>query len=192
MFKRYLKRYLTLFYALGRGLYLTLSHLLSLGRAQALSGISSSYPQPNHLPLRGRVTLRYPQEKLPVPDHGRNQLHNEIEDCILCDKCARACPVDCIEIESVRAPELLGHSSNGMPIRLHAARFDIDMSKCCFCGLCTAVCPTECLTMQPVYDYSTKDIENHTLRFATLDAATLAKHQASWEAHLQSRATKES
>ena len=47
---------------------------------------------------KGIVTLNYPSEAIPVPDHGRYQLHNEIDDCIVCDKCAKICPVNCIDI----------------------------------------------------------------------------------------------
>lgn len=115
------------------------------------------------------ATLQYPHEHLPVPPRGRYQLHNEIDDCILCDKCARVCPVDCIEIESIKSSVPLGTTSNGMTKRLHAVRFDIDLAKCCFCGLCTTVCPTECLTMTPEYDYSVFDWAEHKVAFATMN-----------------------
>ncbi|MCY7352049.1 MAG: 4Fe-4S binding protein [Cytophagaceae bacterium] len=116
----------------------------------------------------GLVTLRYPYEVIPVPDHGRYRLHNEMDDCIVCDKCAKVCPVDCIEIEPIRATEEVGRASDGSPIRLYAAKFDIDMAKCCYCGLCTTVCPTECLTMTKTYDYSEFDIENMNYHFANI------------------------
>ena len=90
----------------------------------------------------------------PIPDVGRYRLHNEIDDCIVCDKCAKICPVDCIDIEPIKATEEIGKTSDGTPKRIYAAKFDIDMGKCCFCGLCTTVCPTECLTMTKVYDFS--------------------------------------
>ncbi len=38
-----------------------------------------------------------------------------MDDCIGCDQCARACPVNCIEIETVKSipGEDLGKTSNG-------------------------------------------------------------------------------
>ena len=111
----------------------------------------------------GIVTLQYPHQHLPLPDNGRYQLHNEIEDCIVCDKCAKVCPVDCIDIEPIKATGIAGYASDGSAIRLFAAKFDIDMAKCMFCGLCTTVCPTECLTMTSEYDFSTFDITTHNL-----------------------------
>ena len=116
----------------------------------------------------GIVTLQYPHQHLPLPDNGRYQLHNEMDDCIVCDKCAKVCPVDCIEIEPIKATGIAGYASDGSAIRLYAAKFDIDMAKCMFCGLCTTVCPTECLTMTSEYDFSTFDITTHNFEFGNL------------------------
>jgi NADH-quinone oxidoreductase subunit I len=116
----------------------------------------------------GLVTLNYPQESLPVPDKGRYRLHNEIDDCIVCDLCAKICPVNCITIESVKATEDIGITSDGTKKRLYAPVFDIDMAKCCFCGLCTTVCPTDCLTMTNVYDFPEVDIKNMIYHFTDL------------------------
>ena len=167
-----------LWVALCRGLWLTLRHLVHWARAPVLVGLEEAGKA---WPLRGVVTLRYPRERLLLPDHGRNQLHNEIDDCILCDKCARVCPVDCIEIDSIRSSELIGHTSDGTPKRLHAARFDIDMAKCCFCGLCTVVCPTECLTMRPVYEYSASEVSLHRLSFAQISDSEASMHRDKWQ-----------
>jgi NADH-quinone oxidoreductase subunit I len=93
-----------------------------------------------------------------------------MDDCIVCDKCVKVCPVDCIEIEPIKATGLVGLTSDGSPIRLYAAKFDIDMSKCCFCGLCTTVCPTECLTMTSEYDFSVYEVKEHNFSFANLTA----------------------
>ena len=116
----------------------------------------------------GIVTLEYPNVEIPTPVNGRYQLHNEMDDCIVCDKCVKVCPVDCIDIEPIKATGLVGHTSDGSPIRLYAAKFDIDMSKCCFCGLCTTVCPTECLTMTSEYDFSVFEVKEHNFSFANL------------------------
>ena len=59
---------------------------------------------------RDNVTLQYPEERWPRPerdigfDHNkynviRSRLHVDIDDCIGCLKCERACPVDCIKID---------------------------------------------------------------------------------------------
>ncbi len=141
-------------------------------------------PRPLTLPITdtayfqaGPATLQYPHECLPVPARGRYRLHNAIDDCIVCDKCAQVCPVDCIEIEAINAPAPIGKTSNGMTKRLAAAQFDIDLAKCCFCGLCTTVCPTQCLTMTPEYDYSVFDWADHKVSFAIITPEKLATRQ---------------
>ena len=129
----------------------------------------------------GINTIQYPYEMQPIPDNGRYRLHNEVDDCIVCDKCAKICPVDCITIEPVKATEEFGRTSDGTPKRIYAAQFDIDMGKCCFCGLCTTVCPTECLTMTKVYDFSVFDIREHNFVFAEMSESEIAEKKKNWE-----------
>lgn len=132
-------------------------------------------------------TTQYPKESIPVPDNGRYKLHNEIEDCIVCDKCAKICPVDCIDIEPVRAVEEIGKTSDGTPKRIYAAKFDIDMSKCCFCGLCTTVCPTECLTMTKEYDFSVFDIEEHNFEFGEMTPLEILEKKQAFEEYTKKK-----
>lgn len=148
-----------------RGLGLTLRHLRHATHRRTSVGIADPtyFDQAN-----GLVTLQYPHEQMPIPDNGRYRLRNEIEDCIVCDKCAKICPVDCITIDAIKATEEVGRASDGSPIRLYAAKFDIDMAKCCYCGLCTVVCPTECLTMDKTFDYSEFELGKLTYSFADL------------------------
>ena len=164
------------------GLGLTLRHLRRAGRGQRRG---QNVRQPGYFNSaggQGIVTLSYPHERLPVPELGRYQLDCEIDDCIVCDKCARVCPVDCIDIVAIKSPEVIGHTSDGTPKRLYAAKFDIDMAKCCYCGLCTTVCPTECLTMQPEYDHVVTDITKLTYAFATLTPTEAAQREQEWQA----------
>lgn len=147
------------------GLKLAMDHFFRAFSRRKPVGIQDAtyFHQPD-----GLVTLNYPQESLPVPDKGRYRLHNEIDDCIVCDLCAKVCPVNCITIESVKATEDIGITSDGTKKRLYAPIFDIDMAKCCYCGLCTTVCPTDCLTMTNVYDFPEVDIKNMIYHFTDL------------------------
>ncbi|MDO6389182.1 NADH-quinone oxidoreductase subunit I [Pontibacter sp. BT731] len=147
------------------GLRLTWRHFRNADKRRApVPAMDENYfKQPE-----GLVTLTYPYEAIPVPENGRYRLHNEIDDCIVCDLCAKICPVNCITIESVKATEEIGMTSDGTKKRLYAPVFDIDMAKCCFCGLCTTVCPTDCLTMTPVYDFAEVDIKNMIYHFTDL------------------------
>jgi formate hydrogenlyase subunit 6/NADH:ubiquinone oxidoreductase subunit I len=161
-----------------KGLSLTLRHLRNATHRRTAEGIASD----NYFDLQnGLVTLQYPHEQLPIPDNGRYRLRNEIDDCIVCDKCAKICPVDCITIDAIKATEEVGRASDGSPIRLYAAKFDIDMAKCCYCGLCTVVCPTECLTMDKKFDYSEFELGKLTYQFAELTPAEADEKRALYE-----------
>ncbi len=171
--------------SLYEGLALTGKHLLKSRKSQKPLAIQD----PTYFDDReGIATIQYPHQLLPVPDTGRYRLHNEIDDCIVCDKCAKVCPVDCITIEPIKATEEIGKTSDGTPKRIYAAKFDIDMGKCCFCGLCTTVCPTECLTMTKVYDFSVFDIREHNYVFAEMTDDEIALRKSEYEALQKSKA----
>jgi NADH-quinone oxidoreductase subunit I len=166
------------------GLKLTMAHLFKAPKRWLPIGVKEKdYFSKNE----GSFTVRFPHESFPVPENGRYKLNNEIEDCIVCDKCANICPVDCIEIESVRSPKEFGKTSDGTPRKIYAARFDIDMAKCCFCGLCTTVCPTECLTMTEEYDFSVFDVRNHIYSFANLKPEEIRLRKKEWEEYENSQ-----
>ena len=155
----------TSFRTLSAGLKITFVHFLKARYSRKPVSITDQkyFSQPD-----GIATIQYPHAILPVPDTGRYRLHNEIDDCIVCDKCAKICPVNCITIEPIKAVEEIGKTSDGTPKRIYAAQFDINMGQCCFCGLCTTVCPTECLTMTKVYDFSVTDIREHNFVFGEM------------------------
>jgi len=163
-----LRSFLQHIQSISNALRLTASHLYRNIKSSTHKHGAPLYQEGGIYQEEGIITLAYPHEKLPVPDRGRYKLHNDIEDCIVCDKCAKICPVDCIEIDAIPAPDVIGVTTNGMKKRIYAAKFDIDLAKCCFCGLCTTVCPTACLTMTPEYDYSVFDILEHKVSFAEM------------------------
>lgn len=173
-------------HSLWSGLKITFKHFKAATRTQKITAISEA----TYFDQRtGIATIQYPYEMQPVPDNGRYRLHNEIDDCIVCDKCAKVCPVDCIDIEPIRATEEIGKTSDGTSKRIYAATFDIDMGKCCFCGLCTTVCPTECLTMTKVYDFSVNDIQEHNYEFAEMSENEVAEKKKKFEEFQKSKIT---
>ena len=149
-----------------KGLSLTLKHVFSDNSKRQVISISDN----NYFKqLEGTTnTIQYPHQKLPVPEVGRYQLDVEMDDCIVCDLCAKICPVDCITIDSIKATEAIGQTSDGTTKRIYAAKFDIDMAKCMYCGLCTIVCPTECIVMTNQYDKSVFELKNLNYEFADM------------------------
>ena len=160
------------------GLRITLRHLFASHRKREILPASNA----NYFKqLEGTNTIQYPHQKLPVPEVGRYQLDVEMDDCIVCDLCAKVCPVDCIDIEAIKATEAIGQTSDGTTKRLYAAKFDIDMAKCMYCGLCTVVCPTECIVMTNHYDKSVVELKDLTYEFSDMTPEMAAEKRREFE-----------
>ena len=116
----------TIFWAIPRGLSVTLRYLLS---------------KP--------TTVRYPEKKLVLPDRYRG-LHylkkNEdgSERCVCCGLCAAACPSECIHMEP---------AENEFGER-YAEVYEINELRCIFCGYCQEACPKEAIFLSKEYEFS--------------------------------------
>ena len=121
------------------------------------------------------VTIQYPDVKLKLPERARNRLYVNMDDCIGCDQCSMACPVNCITIETLKStPDVdLGLTSVGTKKRLYVPVFDIDIAKCCYCGLCVYPCPTECIKMTDVYEFSEYERDKLIYNYATMTSAEI-------------------
>jgi NADH-quinone oxidoreductase subunit I len=150
-----------------KGMGITFGHLFaSHAKREVLSVSDNNYFKQVE---NGTNTIQYPRQKLPVPEVGRYQLDVEIDDCIVCDLCAKICPVDCITIESIKSTTgSIGETSDGSKKLLYAPKFDIDMAKCMYCGLCTIVCPTECIVMTNQYDRTVFELQDLNYEFADM------------------------
>ncbi|WEA03394.1 4Fe-4S binding protein [Mucilaginibacter sp. SJ] len=159
-----------------KGLSLTVRHLFAgNGKREIVTVSDSNYFKQLEY---GTNTIQYPKQQLPVPEVGRYQLDVEMDDCIVCDLCAKVCPVNCIDIESIKATEAIGQTSDGTTKRLYAAKFDIDMAKCMYCGLCTIVCPTECITMTNQYDKTVFQLSDLVYQFSDMTPEDAAEKRA--------------
>ena len=148
------------------GLKLTFKHLKNFRRKRKpLSVMEDNYFKEINNKI---VTLRYPYERIAVPDVGKYKLQLQLEDCIGCDLCARICPVNCITIDKIRTKDNLGKTRNGKPKRFYFKKFEIDLAQCCYCGLCTTVCPTDCLIMTDEYDYASQNRNDFILRYSNI------------------------
>ncbi|MFV1958999.1 MAG: NADH-quinone oxidoreductase subunit I [Planctomycetota bacterium] len=86
-------------------------------------------------------TIQYPEQMPYFSPYERGFHEFEPEECIICELCAKACPVDCIYIEQ---------EGRGKAATL--TRYAIDYDKCLFCGLCLEPCPVDCIHMGGHYD----------------------------------------
>jgi len=117
------------------------------------------------------VTIQYPDKRFNLPENARNRLFMEMSKCTGCTSCARACPVNCIFIETVRVLPDDPHQEmldTGIKRKLWLTKFDIDFAKCCYCGLCTAACPTDAIIHTKEYEYSVYDVKELLYHFHTL------------------------
>jgi NADH-quinone oxidoreductase subunit I len=128
------------------------------------------------------VTIQYPDVKLPLPERVRNRLYVNMDDCIGCLQCERACPVSCIEIETVKSlpTEDLGKTSNDKKKALWVTKFDIDFAKCCYCQLCVFPCPTDCIYMTDVYEFSEFERGSLKYNFATLSPVEIEEKKVNF------------
>ena len=159
------------------------------------------------------ATLQYPNEKWPKPERDigfdpetynviRSRLHVDIDDCIGCLQCERACPVDCIKIDTIKPPKGseydCGITSNDTQKKMIVPRFTIDMSECMYCDLCVHPCPEECIYMvggpnekKHEIDYEFSQYERHGLIFEFATATEQDIQDIGGENYLEERKEKE-
>ncbi len=129
------------------------------------------------------VTVQYPAQRDVLPERVRLKLDVNMDDCIGCRLCERACPVDCITIGTTKSTDDddLGETSTGHKKKLWVDQFDIDMAKCCYCELCVHPCPTDCITMVEDYEYSSYDRNDLILSFSDMTPEQIEEVQAKLE-----------
>jgi len=84
------------------------------------------------------MTIRFPDEAIPMPARYRGEQELDIHKCISCGLCQEVCPNKAIEM--VKLPEPYTQKYPKTYPR-------IDLRKCCFCALCQDICPKGCLNM---------------------------------------------
>jgi len=125
-----------------------------------------------------KVTLQYPDVAPALQPRFRGFHYFEIQKCIGCDLCAKACPVDCIYIEKSGPRKIDKTDGVARGGALH--RFAIDYSKCMFCALCCEPCPTDCIHMGDVHDMSGYDRRSMIVEFTRLAEQGLQTPQPLW------------
>ena len=79
--------------------------------------------------FRPPVTTKYPFEPAVYPEGARGHVEIEIDNCIGCGMCVRACPCGTLSVDK------------------NAGTWSIDRFDCIACGYCVEKCPKKCLSM---------------------------------------------
>jgi NADH-quinone oxidoreductase subunit I len=114
---------------------------------------------------RGTFTevFEYPEVPAQIKARYRGFHRFDLTTCIGCEKCAVACPVDCIYITKVKSPVGKGFRIDG---------FAVDYTKCMFCALCVEPCPVDCIFMGSNYDLSCFSRDGCIVDYAKLPLQT--------------------
>lgn len=91
------------------------------------------------------ATVCYPLESKPAPTGLKGHIENDMNLCILCGMCQRACPADAIEVDK------------------KAGTWSLDPFRCVQCGSCVRCCPKDCLSMVPTYTTPSEKMFSRTL-----------------------------
>ena len=79
------------------------------------------------------VTTSYPAEPAEYKERTRGHIEIDIDQCISCGMCTRACPCGTLSIDKIKGTWTIN-------------RFD-----CIACGFCVEKCPKKCLTLVAGY-----------------------------------------
>lgn len=124
--------------------------------------------------LRGPITVKYPYEKLELPERARWAVRPKyFEDgspkCTACMTCVRTCPDHILSLDV----ETRDDKSK------HIERFGYEIGACMMCGLCVEACPFDAILMS--HEYELAVTERSGLDEALLvdvDAASARRHRS--------------
>ncbi|HDM92559.1 MAG TPA: NADH-quinone oxidoreductase subunit I [Candidatus Korarchaeota archaeon] len=103
-----------------------------------------------------RMTVRYPEEVIELPEGYRGMIIYHKERCISCSLCAMICPADAIKMHLERPPESGGESAGKAKPKRHPG---INYTRCIFCGFCVDVCPAGALEFSDIHDAVYEEFE---------------------------------
>lgn len=124
--------------------------------------------------LGGHITVKYPYEKLELPERARwavrpTYFADGAHRCTACLTCVKTCPDHILSLDIETREDKTKHIE----------RFGYEIGACMMCGLCVEVCPFDAITMSHEYELavtSPDDLMEYLL--VDVDAATAARHKA--------------
>lgn len=117
--------------------------------------------------FRGPITVKYPYEKLDLPERARwavAPLYDETgaPRCTACMTCVRTCPNAILDLDVTTREDKSKHID----------RFRYDIGACMMCGLCVENCPFSAIEMSHEYELARTDRDELVIDLlADVDAA---------------------
>ncbi|MDY0087016.1 MAG: 4Fe-4S dicluster domain-containing protein [Coriobacteriia bacterium] len=121
--------------------------------------------------LRVPITVKYPYEKLELPDRARwavTPLYDEESKpkCTACLACVRACPDHILEFDVTVREDKTKHINH----------YSYEIGACMMCGLCVEACPYDAITMGHDYELARTSPEELVVDLLTdVDAAPIKR-----------------
>lgn len=102
--------------------------------------------------LRGPITVKYPYEKLELPERARWAVAPRYDEsgapkCTACLTCVKTCPDHILDLEITTAEDKTKHIDH----------FRYEVGACMMCGLCVESCPFDAILMSHNYELAVTD-----------------------------------
>lgn len=92
---------------------------------------------------RAESTVQYPEVRPDLAPRFRGMPEVDLNICIVCHLCEKACPTSCIHIEEIIHKPSTDPDAPKAEKKKEVRVFDINVALCMFCGLCEEACPTK-------------------------------------------------
>ncbi|MFU8890327.1 MAG: NuoI/complex I 23 kDa subunit family protein [Anaerosomatales bacterium] len=121
--------------------------------------------------LRGPITVKYPYEKLEIPERARWAVAPIFDEqgapkCTACMACVRACPDHILDLEFTTREDK----------SKHIECYSYEIGACMMCGLCVEACPFDAIEMSHDYELARLDPAELTYDLlADVDAAPVKR-----------------